>query len=167
MRLRMGWFSQPTVSLLHNWYFSWHWLTFRFFLIWYVGQWLALPVIPWASNGPSSCLWYDEWPTKLPIENVISLESCDMQLFNCRLHMCVTSGYCISQASPSCVLWCIKWTIQLLVIWWVFHWASCWVSYITGKLWYAAVQQYTLDIQWAQNVLQCLGVLDWLRHSAC
>ena len=40
----------------------------------------------------------------------------------------------------------MKWTIQLFVIWWVVHWASCGVSYITGKLWYTAVQQYTLYI---------------------
>ena len=52
----------------------------------------------------------------------------------------------MSQSSPSGDLWCIKWTIRLFVIWWVFHWASCWVSYITGKLWYSAFQQYTLYI---------------------
>ena len=66
---------------------------FRFFLIWYVGRRSAHPVIHGAWNGPSGCVWYDEWPTKLPAENIISLEGCDMQLFNHRSYIFVTSVY--------------------------------------------------------------------------
>ena len=88
-----NWYSQPTLRVLHNSYSSQHWLTFRFFLIWYVGQWSARLVIRGAWNGPSGCLWYDEWLIKLPVENIISLESCDMQLFNHILYIFVTSVY--------------------------------------------------------------------------
>ena len=63
------------------------------FLIWYVGRRSACPVIPGAWNVPSSCLWYGEWPIKLSIENIILLESCDMQLFNHRSYIFVTSVY--------------------------------------------------------------------------
>ena len=88
-----NWYSQPTLRVLHNSYSSRHQPTLGFFLIWYVSWWSARPVIHSAWNGPSSCLWYDEWPIKLPIENTISLESCDKQLFNYRSYIFVTSVY--------------------------------------------------------------------------
>ena len=87
------WYSQPTLRVLHNSYSSWHRPTFRFFLIWYVSRRLARPVIRSAWNEPSSCLWYDKWPIKLPFKNIILLESCDMQLFNHRSYIFVTSVY--------------------------------------------------------------------------
>ena len=88
-----NWYSQPMLRVLHNSYFSQHWPMFRFFLIWYVGWQLACLVILSAWNVPSGWLWYDKWPIKLPIENPISLESCDMQLFNHRSYIFVTSVY--------------------------------------------------------------------------
>ena len=88
-----NWYSQPTLRVLHNSYSSRRWPTLGFFLIWYVGQRLACLVICSAKNGPSGCLWYDEWPIKLPFENIISLESCDMQLFKHRSYISVTSVY--------------------------------------------------------------------------
>ena len=50
----------------------------------------------------------------------------------------------MNQSDPSDNLWCIEWTIRPFVIWWVVHQASFWVSYINGKLWYAAFQQYII-----------------------
>ena len=64
--------------------------------LWYVGcQWniiyicnlstslkVAPPMISCALNGPSSCLWYNDGTTELPLEYLILLESCDMQLSN-------------------------------------------------------------------------------------
>ena len=46
-----------------------------------------------AWNEPSSCLWYDEWPTKLHNENVRSLRTCDMQLSSSIYYILVTSVY--------------------------------------------------------------------------
>ena len=54
---------------------------------------MACPVISGASNGPSGCLQDDECSTKLPVENFISLKSCDMQLSNSIHYIFVTSGY--------------------------------------------------------------------------
>ena len=69
-------YSQPTPRVLHNSYSSQCWPTSRFFLIWYVGQWSAHPVIRSAWNVPSSCLWYDAWSCKLPVEYLRSMKSC-------------------------------------------------------------------------------------------
>ena len=65
-----------------------------------------------AWNEPSSCLWYDEWPTKLHNENVRSLRTCDMQLSSSIYYILVTSVY---QS---------KWPV-----WWSLVWPS-------GCLWY-------------------------------
>ena len=46
-----------------------------------------------ASSGPSGCLWYDGWPTKFHKKNVISLETCDLQLSNSMYYILVTSVY--------------------------------------------------------------------------
>ena len=46
-----------------------------------------------AWNGPSGCLWYDEWSAEFPIEFLVSLESCDMQLFNSISYICVSVVY--------------------------------------------------------------------------
>ena len=53
----------------------------------------ACLVISGASNGPFSCFWYDEWSTELPVEYLISLESCDIQLSNSTHYICITSIY--------------------------------------------------------------------------
>ena len=135
-----NWYSQLTLRVLHNAYSSQRWPMLRFFLIWYVGWRSARLVICGAWNGPSGCLWYDEWPTKFHKENVISLETCDIQLSNSMYYILVTSVYCMSQGGPSADLWSIRWTIWLFARWWVFHQTSCWEFYIPEKLWYAAVQ---------------------------
>ena len=88
-----NWYSQPMLRVLHNSYSSQHWLMLRFLLIWYVSWQSAHLVIPSASKEPSSCVWYDQWCTKLPIENLISLGSCNMQLPNSVYYIYVTSVY--------------------------------------------------------------------------
>ena len=88
-----NWYSQPMLRVLHNAYSSQRWPMLRFFLIWYVGWRSARLVICGAWNGPSGCLWYDEWPTKFHKENVISLETCDIQLSNSMYYILVTSVY--------------------------------------------------------------------------
>ena len=54
---------------------------------------VACLVISGASNGPSDCWWYDESSTALPVENLISLESCERQHSNCICYIFVMSVY--------------------------------------------------------------------------
>ena len=77
-----NWSSQPTLRVLHNSYSCWHWLRPIFLCNPFVSWQPACAVISNAWNGPSGCVWYDEWPTKLPVEYLISLKSCDMQNSN-------------------------------------------------------------------------------------
>ena len=72
----------------------------------------ALPVISGASNGPSGCLWYDKGSTKLPVEDITSLESCGMQLSNSIHYILVTSVY--RSKRPFC--WSLEHEIDHLVV---------------------------------------------------
>ena len=73
---------------------------------------MALPAISGASNGPSSCLWYDEASTKLPVEDITSLDSCGMQLSNSIHYILVTSVY--RSKRPCC--WSLEHKIDHLVV---------------------------------------------------
>ena len=64
-----------------------------------------------ASNGPCGCLWYDGRSTELPVKDITSLESCDMQLSNSIHYILVTLVYRSKQ--PLC--WSLEREIDHLV----------------------------------------------------
>ena len=105
---------------------------------------VALLVIPSAANGPSSCLWYDEWCTKHPVENLISLESCDMQLFNSIYYILVTLVYQSKQPVQWSLVhqmdnltFCDQMSGPLIFLLSILH---------DWKVWYAAFKWYILYI---------------------
>ena len=70
----------------------------------------------WYIKWLSSCLWYDEWCSKHPVEYLILLESCDMQLSRSICYKFVTLVY----QSKQPVWWSLKHQMDhLAVVMWM------------------------------------------------